>query len=208
MLKRTIISTLAASALVFAFASCASTGAAAPAKEAEPAAPEAPAAPASELAENEAAAWNFAKKPADGIITTDYKTFMGDVEIPAVTGSEGATLTILAGAEAKYLSEDGETFIATNNKGSLTAADVTEAKCHLALTLANPGTITIDVSGNGDGQPSRLVAITNEAGDTVLAVADNLSKQPHGTVVLENAAAGTYGIAVSGARLHKLTVSK
>ena len=200
MLKRSIISALAASALAFAFASCASTGAAAP-KAAEPAAP------VSELAENEVAAWNFAKKPS-GAITTDYKTFMADVEIPAVTGSEGATLTILAGAEAKYLSEDGETFIATNNKGSLTAADVTQAKCHLALTLANPGTITIDVSGNGDGQPSRLVAITNEAGDTVLAVADNLSKQPHGTVVLENAAAGTYGIAVSGARLHKLTVSK
>ena len=205
MLKTTIVSALAAASLAVAFVSCASTGAAAPAKEAAPAAAPAPVVPA--LAENEAAAWDFAKKPASGIITTDYKTFMADVEIPAVEGSSGATLVIAAGAEAKYLSEEGETFIATNNKSSVTAADVSQAKCHLTLTLANPGTITIDVSGNGDGQPSRLVAITNEAGE-VLAVADNLSKQPHGTVVLENAAAGTYGIAVSGSRLHKLTISK
>lgn len=204
MFKRALGTLAAAAVLVFVGGGCASTSgaASADAAPAEAAVTEVP----GTLPEGAAAQWDFDGKPTDKI-TTSYQTFADDLVIPGISGSTGASLTLSAGSETKYLSEP-DTFLSFNNKDSVTLENIaTTAKASFTLKLDDAGTISVEISGNGDGDSSRIVAVADESGAT-LAAKGSLTKTPHETLTIENAPAGTYTIYCNGSRLHKVTVYK
>ena len=204
MFKRALGTLAAAAVLVFVGGGCASTSgaASADAAPAEAAVTEVP----GTLPEGAAAQWDFDGKPTDKI-TTSYQVFSADVLIPAISGSTGASLTLNAGSDVKYLSEP-DTFVASNKSDSASLENfATKAKASLTLKLDDTGTIAVEVSGNGDADSVRITVITDESGAT-LAAKDGMGKEPRETLTIENAPAGTYTIYCNGSRLHKVTVYK
>lgn len=201
MLKRTILSAAAILAGALILASCGSTS--------QAAAPAAPAAPVIELAEGETSAFDLSKKPNAGTITTDYKVFIADVVISSVKGSEGSTLVLKEGSNCKYLTENGETFLATGKKDSARLTDPSKgAAATLELTTAEPQNIKLTFSGNGDDAGAyRYIALCDASG-AVLASKDKMVKSPVEEISVANAPAGVYTIYLSGARLFKVSVSK
>lgn len=181
-------------------ASCGSTASVAPA---------APAAPVIALQEGETGAFDFVKKPNEGTITGDYKTFIADVVISSVKGTEGSTLVLKEGSKVKYLTENGETFLATGKSDSARAATPAEKPAAtLELTTADVQNIKLVFSGNGDDAgPYRYVAICDASG-AVLASKDKMVKSPIEEISVANAPAGVYTIYISGARLFRVSVSK
>ena len=204
MFKRALGTLAAAAVLVFVGGGCASTSgaASADAAPAEAAVTEVP----GTLPEGAAAQWDFNGKPTDKI-TTSYQTFSDGLAIPAISGSTGATLSLSAGTETKYLTEP-DTFIAFNKSDSATLENITsKARGSLTLKLDEAGTIAVEVSGNGDADEKRITAIADESG-AILAGKDGMGKEPRETLTIENAPAGVYTILCNGSRLHKVTVYK
>lgn len=209
------IAILVAAAAAFILASCASTGGAsssapasepAPAPASTPAASAAPAKVEEGIPEGAVAFWNFKKKPGGGRISESYAVFESDVPLPAIPGSTGATLKLLAGSEAKYL-EEPEWFLTTNNKSSTTLDDIASTyKAVLELKVDADSTVSLTVSGNGDASVSRIVAVMDGTGN-LLASKNNMGKDPFETITAK-VSAGTYNIYMNGARLHAVTVSK
>ena len=62
------------------------------------------------------------------------------------------------------------------------------------------------ISGNGDATPARAMAVFAPDGNTVLASADNLSKEAKSELVFDAATAGVYTIKTSGTRIYAVKV--
>ncbi len=206
MLKRKVLSAAAILAGAFILASC---GSSSNATAAAAAAPAEPAAPVVELEAGETTAYNFVKRPNYGSITTDYKTFIADVVVSSVPGSSGSTLVLKEGSTCKYLTENGETFLATGKKDSAKLDEPGKyAQATLELTIAEPQNIKLTFSGNGDdAAPYRYIALCDATGATLVSK-DRMVKAPVEDISVTNVPAGVYTIYLSGARLFRVSVNK
>ncbi len=148
------------------------------------------------------ATWEWTKIPKSKI-GTDYITFKKQVVIAPVAGSKGAVFALENG-EAKF-KDEGYVALYHNNKGSASLETLEKTKkAEYSITLDDAATITLTLSGNGFGEPSRCLALYNEAGETILSV-DKLNKdEPNVVLTYKNAPKGKYKIWTNGSRIIKV----
>lgn len=148
------------------------------------------------------ATWEWNKIPKSKI-GTDAMSFKKQIVLAPVDGSKGAQFALENG-ETKFKQEE---YVALyhNNKGSCTLETLEKnRKAEYSVSIEDAATITLTITGNGFGEPSRCLALYNEAGEMIVS-ADKLNKDnPHTVLTFANAPKGTYKIWTNGSRIIKV----
>lgn len=151
------------------------------------------------------ALWDFATAPTGVEVGTKITSVSSAIEIPAVTGSSGATLKLTATADTTFkTANDYGTYIAVGkNTGSYT--DLSKAKATLSLELQGAAKLGLTYSGSGNTETSsRWIVIKNAEGTEVwhdTELSNETTKQSEIETALEK---GTYTIYLDGFYLYNL----
>lgn len=189
-----VTTAIAALAAVAMLASCGSTSGASSEASAPAAAPVAA-----------VSVWEWKSIPLSDIGTSD--TVIDDRFIlDPVSNPCDAEFAAVAG-KAKFKTEELGTALYFGNKGATTLENIKDVfQVAFEVVVKAPSKVTLTISGNGDATPARAMAVFAPDGNTVLASADNLSKEAKSELVFDAATAGVYTIKTSGTRIYGVKV--
>lgn len=191
-----VTTAIAALAAVAMLASCGSTSGASSEASAPAAAP---------AAAGSASVWEWKSIPLSDIGTSDTVIDERFILDPVSNPCE-AEFAAVAG-KAKFKTEELGTALYFGNKGATTLENIKDVfQVAFEVVVKAPSKVTLTISGNGDATPARAMAVFAPDGNTVLASADNLSKEAKSELVFDAATAGVYTIKTSGTRIYAVKV--
>ena len=191
-----VTTAIAALAAVAMLASCGSTSGASSEASAPAAAP---------AASGSASVWEWKSVPLSDIGTSDTVIDERFILDPVSNPCE-AEFAAVAG-KAKFKTEDLGTAIYLQNKAASNKDNIKDVfQAAFEVVVKAPSKVTLTISGNGDATPARAMAVFAPDGNTVLASADNLSKEAKSELVFDAATAGVYTIKTSGTRIYAVKV--
>lgn len=192
-----VTTVLAALAAVAMLASCGSTGAA------DTAAPAA-STTSSVTATGNASVWAWDKIPLSDIGTDD--TVIDDrFVLDPVANPKDAEFAAVAG-KAKWKTEGLGTALYMQNKSASNKDNIKDVfQTAFEVVVKAPAKVTLNISGNGDATPARVMAVFAPDG-SLLTVVDNRGQDAREDLVFDAAAAGAYTIKASGMRIYGVKV--
>lgn len=149
--------------------------------------------------------WEWKSIPLSDIGTSDTVIDERFILDPVSNPCE-AEFAAVAG-KAKFKTEELGTALYFGNKGATTLENIKDVfQVAFEVVVKAPSKVTLTISGNGDATPARAMAVFAPDGNTVLASADNLSKEAKSELVFDAATAGVYTIKTSGTRIYAVKV--
>lgn len=149
--------------------------------------------------------WEWKSIPLSDIGTSDTVIDERFILEPVSNPCE-AEFAAVAG-KAKFKTEELGTALYFGNKGATTLENIKDVfQVAFEVVVKAPSKVTLTISGNGDATPARAMAVFAPDGNTVLASADNLSKEAKSELVFDAATAGVYTIKTSGTRIYAVKV--